>query len=107
VIPFGSTAGFGITIPISAGDPVLLVFSQRAIDNWVDFGGIQAPVGGVSCRHHDLTDAFALLMSATTAGGAFGEWDADGISIRNRAKTSLVKSEMKMSRPRQREAVWF
>jgi hypothetical protein len=91
VIPFGSTAGFGITIPIEPGDPVLLVFSQRAIDNWTEFGGVQAPGGGTSCRHHDLTDAFALLMPSPTAGGAFGAWQSDGIEIRDRARDNWLK----------------
>ena len=91
VIPFGSTAGFGLTVPIMAGDPVLLIFSQRAIDNWVDFGGVQPPEGGVSSRHHHLTDAFAILMPSPTSAGAFGEWDLDGLTIRNRDKTQFVR----------------
>jgi hypothetical protein len=47
----------GITFPIAPGDPVLLVFSQRALDDWKDVGGAAVPP---SARLHNITDAIAI-----------------------------------------------
>ncbi|HRL22797.1 MAG TPA: Gp138 family membrane-puncturing spike protein, partial [Alcaligenes sp.] len=44
-----------ITVPLKAGDPVLLHFSQRSLENWLS-GSDQAPDDP---RQFDLTDAFA------------------------------------------------
>jgi len=89
VFPFAATAGFALTLPVRKGDPCLLVFSQRAIDNWHNMGGSQPPESGVGVRHHDLTDAFAIFAPSPLTQ-VLGEWEADGIEIRNRDKTSRV-----------------
>lgn len=86
VFPFVSTLGFCLTFPVQRGDSCLLVFSQRAIDNWFDQGGIQPPEQGEGCRHHDLTDAFAIFAPSNTPNTISG-WDEDGIAIRNQAGT--------------------
>ncbi len=87
VIPFGSVGGFGLTVKVSAGDPCLLVFSQRCLDNWLQSGGVQPPEQNTAgLRHHDLTDAFAIMAPASTAD-AFSNWSNEGIEIRNRART--------------------
>lgn len=44
-----------ITVPLKAGDPVVLHFSQRSLENWLS-GSDQAPDDP---RQFDLTDAFA------------------------------------------------
>ena len=89
VFPFASTAGFALTLPIQRGDPCIILFSQRSIDNWHDNGGIQPSEEGVSARHHDLTDAL-VFMAASPIPGVLGEWEGQGIQIRNRDKTSKV-----------------
>lgn len=50
-----SSAGM-IHIPLSVGDPVMLVFAQRSLDDWATAGG---EVKVTDVRKHDLTDAVA------------------------------------------------
>lgn len=87
VFPFAITAGFALTLPVRRGDPCIILFSQRSIDNWHDKGGIQPSEDGIGARHHDLTDAI-VLMAASPSPNVLGEWEAEGIQIRNRDKTS-------------------
>lgn len=47
-----------ITVPLRAGDPVLLHFSERALDDWLE--GSDGPPGDP--RQFDLSDAFASPM---------------------------------------------
>ncbi len=54
---FPRAGGCALTMPITAGDEVLLVFSSRPIDSWWQSGGVQRPA---SARMHDLADAFAI-----------------------------------------------
>lgn len=54
------TAKAFIDFPISKGDPVLMVFSDRALENWLQSDGA-IPVEPLDIRQHDLTDAFAIL----------------------------------------------
>lgn len=90
VFPYVATAGFALTLPVQAGDPCLLLFSQRAIDNWHDLGGTQPPeTGAVGSRHHDLTDALVLLAPAPIPAVLSG-WVADGIELRNADQTSRI-----------------
>jgi len=55
---FPSAAGFRITFALSAGDHVLLLFSQRGLDDWLasDYE-LSAPTAG---KFFDLDDAVAL-----------------------------------------------
>lgn len=48
-----------LSLPLAKGDPVLMVFSDRALDNWIGSAGA-APVDPLDVRMHDLTDAFAI-----------------------------------------------
>ena len=57
-IMFPRGGGFAITLPVTAGDEVLIVFSSRCIDSWWQSGGIGAQV---EQRMHDLSDGFAIL----------------------------------------------
>lgn len=47
------------TVPLKAGDPVLLHFSERALEDWL--GGTDGPPGDP--RQFDLSDAFATPMA--------------------------------------------
>lgn len=84
VLVTGATSsGFVLTYPINSGDDCLLVFSQRAIDNWHELGGVQPPEsGGVSCRHHNLTDAIAIVGLRSLVD-VVTNWRMDGIELRN------------------------
>lgn len=89
IFPFASTAGFALTLPVRAGDPCIILFSQRALDNWHQLGGVQPPEEGEGVRHHDLTDAL-VMMAASPLTNVLGSWEAGGIEIRNRARNSRV-----------------
>ena len=49
--------GFVVTMPVAAGDPCLLLFNDRDIDNWFAAGTVGPPN---TSRAHDLSDGFAL-----------------------------------------------
>jgi hypothetical protein len=50
--------GFVLTMPVMAGDPCLLLFNDRDIDNWYATGQVGPPN---TSRAHDLSDGFALV----------------------------------------------
>lgn len=52
-----ATSGTRITLPIAAGDTVLLIFSQRSLDLWLSQGG-QTRAGDT--RMHAMSDAMAI-----------------------------------------------
>ncbi len=90
IFPFVTTLGFALTLPIQSGDSCILLFAQRALDNWHDLGGIQPPEttnGGV--RHHDLTDAIAIL-AAPPAPNILSNWNDSGIEIRNSDRSNRI-----------------
>lgn len=62
-----------ITLPMKAGDGVLLVFSQRSIENWLD-GSKGSPDDP---RMFDLSDAFAIPSCNAKSPAA----DAENLSI--------------------------
>jgi len=54
------TAKARINFPIESGDLVLIVFSDRSLENWIQSAG-DAPREAKDLRRHDLSDAFAIL----------------------------------------------
>lgn len=52
-----SGGGYFVHLPLTKGDPVTLVFSDRSLDRWIDKGGEVDP--GFS-HTHELSDAFAI-----------------------------------------------
>lgn len=54
VMPTCAGGSVGVSLPIKAGDGVLLIFSERSIDDWVKGGENDDQ------RRHDLTDAIAI-----------------------------------------------
>lgn len=84
------TAGFAMTLPIRKGDPCLINFSQRAIDNWHETGGVQPPESGTEgVRSHSITDAIITFAPADIPN-VFGAWEENGIQLRNRDKTTTL-----------------
>lgn len=56
-IVFPSAGGFTLSMPIKAGDEVLIIFASRCIDSWWETGDIGVPM---EQRMHDLSDGFAI-----------------------------------------------
>ncbi|HBG77247.1 MAG TPA: hypothetical protein DDW84_00145 [Phycisphaerales bacterium] len=86
-LPHSRSAGLYLTVPICPGDECLLIFSQRAIDNFVELGGIVTPPVGnspaTSCvRHHDLTDAICIPGIITMPQTLTG-WNNSAIEVRS------------------------
>lgn len=57
-VVFPRSANAGLHFPVNEGDSVLLVFSQRSLDEWSDRGG---QVELTDNRLHDITDAIAIV----------------------------------------------
>jgi len=56
-VVFPAGGGASITFPLRQGDGVLLVFSERSIDQWLSLGGVVVPDDP---RTFDLSDAIAI-----------------------------------------------
>ena len=65
-----SAGGWSLTFPIKAGDECLLVFSDTALDAWLQNGDIANEP--ISCRRHDLSDAVAIFGLRSTPRGLGG-----------------------------------
>jgi hypothetical protein len=67
--PSGMGGKASVTFPLQSGDSVLLVFAERALDDWLKGGESDDP------RKFDLTDAFAIPCvwpgEATVGGAAY------------------------------------
>lgn len=57
-VVFPAAGGGIISFPITVGDTVLLIFSQRSIDRWVRGNG--GPIDPADNRKHDISDAIAI-----------------------------------------------
>ena len=57
-IIFPRGGGFSLTFPVKQGDECLIMFCERSIDNWHQFGGVKSPTAR---RFHDLSDAVAYV----------------------------------------------
>ena len=65
VLPFSQGAGLLLTLPIQPKDECLIIFADRAIDDFVTYGGIQNSETSVQPdvsipRIHHLTDAICI-----------------------------------------------
>ena len=57
-VQFPGGGGAYLTFPVAAGDPCLVLFNDRDIDNWFTAGSPAAPNSG---RTHSLSDGLVLL----------------------------------------------
>lgn len=72
-VQFAGGGGFSETWPVKAGDPCLLIFSDRSIDQWFARGGAVEPKDS---RRHHLSDGVAIL-GARSGPGALADFDGD------------------------------
>lgn len=86
-ICFPRAGQFALTLPLSAGDEVLVVFSSRAIDSWWQSGGVGEPV---EQRMHDLSDGLAIL-APTSQPKKLTAVQSDGMELRTLDRNVFIK----------------
>lgn len=84
VLPGGG--GMVITLPMKAGDEVLVVFASRCIDAWWQSGKVGPQV---ELRMHDLSDGFAI-PGPRSVPKAIPNYNEDALEVRNEAGTLCV-----------------
>lgn len=87
VVPYAQGAGLLLSLPIKAGDPCLLLFADRAMDNFLQKGESEMPGSALSedttaPRVHHLTDAICI-PGLITDGAAVPQWSEDNIELRD------------------------
>lgn len=88
-IVFPSAGGFTITLPLKAGDEVLVVFASRCIDAWWQSSGINR---AAEARMHDLSDGFAIPGPKSVPKAAtIPAISSTGAQIRNDAGTTYIE----------------
>ena len=105
-VAFPRAGKYFMTFPLAKGDPVLLVFSERSLDEWSASSG-KVTLDPIDLRMHDLSDAIAIpgcypdtkpLPDSVGSGVAIGKekgvhiriTDGDTIEITTRgAETSV------------------
>jgi hypothetical protein len=75
-----------IHMPLKPGDDVILVFSQRSLDNWKTQGGPSDPSDP---RKHHITDAYALI-GGSAIPDAFSPQTDDAIEIVNGTSRTII-----------------
>lgn len=78
--------GYSVTFPIVAGDECLVVFGDRCIDNWHEYGGIQDQF---EFRQHDLSDAFAIV-GINSKPNKISNYNTTDLEVRNSDRTTRV-----------------
>lgn len=58
LVQFPRGGGFSMTFPVAQGDECLLVFCERSIDSWHQYGTVREPGAR---RFHSLSDATAFV----------------------------------------------
>jgi len=89
-VQFPRGGGFALTFPVAAGDECLVVFSERAIDNWHHAGGVQEPS---EYRLHDLSDGFAFLGFTSRPRALTPPPSGDAAELRTLDGATVVRVE--------------
>ena len=79
--------GFTLTMPVTAGDECLVVFSDNCMDAWWQSGGVQ---NQVEKRRHDLSDGFAIV-GIWSQPRVLDNYKTDAAQLRNDAGNAYVE----------------
>lgn len=86
-VMFPRAGGAIFSMPVQVGDGVLLVFSERSLDEWLQSGGEVSPEDP---RMHDISDAVAI--PGLYAFNEASEADPDDVLLRfNQSELRLAK----------------
>lgn len=85
-VVFPRAGGASLTMPVRAGDTVLLVFSERSLDEWLARGGTVTPEDR---RLHALVDAVAIPGLVPFVTGSLAENNDDVLLTYDGSKVRL------------------
>lgn len=83
------SGGASLTFPVQAGDGVLLLFTERAMERWLSSGGEAVPGDP---RKFDLSDAIAIPGLVPFTEGSLSENNEDVLLVHNDAKLKIDAS---------------
>ena len=86
-VVFPGGGGFALTFPLVDGDPVLVVFASRCIDQWWDTGNASLPG---DARMHDLSDGFAI-PGPRPRPNVLSSMSTSGAELRAASRNSYVR----------------
>lgn len=94
VVPYGQASGLMLTFPVHQGDPCLLIFADRAIDNFLQTGQMAPPPINEnenisSPRSHDLSDAICIPGLITDVD-VVPNWSQDNIELRDKERKHFI-----------------
>ena len=94
MVPYGQKAGLLLTFPINPGDPCLLVFADRAIDNFLQTGQTAPPPiteseNTSTPRAHALSDAICIPGMIADVN-VVPQWNQDNIEMRDKERKHFI-----------------
>lgn len=88
-VAFPGGGDFFLTFPVKVGDECILMFSERAIDNWHASGGTQTPS---EYRLHDLSDGIAIV-GLNSQPNKLEALQMTGAELRTRNRSTYIRIE--------------
>ncbi len=88
-VAFPGGGDFFLTFPVKSGDECILMFSERAIDNWHASGGTQTPA---EYRLHDLSDGIAIV-GLNSQPHKLAALQMTGAELRTRSRSTYIRLE--------------
>lgn len=86
-VQFPRGGGYSLTFPVAPGDECLIVFCERAIDNWREFGGVRSPAGK---RFHSYSDATAFV-GLSSKPNTVPDYDTDAVALKKDDGSAVIK----------------
>ena len=85
------TANAQVRLPVAVGDLCLLIFADRAIDNWLAGDGTARAANDVRMHHED--DAFAILGAWPPGGKGVTDDDPDALVMQNKGGEVKIRDD--------------
>lgn len=90
-VAWPTAAAFSITFPLDVGDPGLVIFAERSLDEWKISGPNDAPEPA-QARRHDLSDGIFIPQLRPTASALDSTAYASGAMVIRGAEIRLGDS---------------
>ncbi len=85
------TANAQVRLPVAVGDLCLLIFADRAIDNWLAGDGTARAANDVRMHHED--DAFAILGAWPPGGKGVTDDDPNALVMQNKGAEVKIRDD--------------